>query len=109
MGQAVLNDPTGRSTHELDVIALADGEQLHARRAVIRAIGEAKATTRPRSVTDLDRLERIRMLLGERGHDATAARLLLFSRTGFTAGLLDAVRTRDDVELVDLARLYAGD
>lgn len=108
VGQAVLNDPTGRTTHELDVIALADGEQLHARRAVIRAIGEAKATNRCRSVGDLDRLERIRVLLVQRGHDATQARLLLFSRTGFTAGLLDAARTRDDVELVDLARLYTG-
>ncbi len=109
VGQAVLNDPTGRTTHELDVIALADGEQLHAQRAVIRAIGEAKATNRTRSVGDLHRLERIRVLLGERGHDATHARLLLFSRTGFTAGLLDAARTRSDVELVDLTRLYTGD
>lgn len=108
VGQAVLNDPAGRSTHELDVIALADGEQLHARQAVIRAIGEAKATNRPRSVGDLDRLERIRALLGQRGHDATQTRLLLFSRTGFTAELLDTARTRDDVELVDLTRLYSG-
>jgi hypothetical protein len=107
-GQAVLNDPAGRSTHELDVIALADGEQLHSRQAAIRAIGEAKATNRPRSVGDLQRLERIRVLLVQRGHDATQARLLLFSRTGFTAGLLDAARTRGDVELVNLARLYAG-
>ncbi len=61
VGQAVLHDPTGRTTHELDVIALADGEQLHARRAVIRAIGEAKATNRPRPVGDLHRLERIRV------------------------------------------------
>ncbi|MGQ0776639.1 MAG: AAA family ATPase [Pseudonocardiales bacterium] len=109
IGQAVLNDPTGRSTHELDVIALADGEQLHARQAVIRAIGEAKATTRPRSVSDLDRLDRIRVLLGQRGHDTTAARLLLFSRTGFTAGLLDTAHTRNDVELIDLTRLYTDD
>lgn len=109
VGQAVLNDPAGRSTHDLDVIALADGEQLHARRAVIRAIGEAKATNRPRTVGDLDRLERIRVLLGQRGHDSAATRLLLFSRTGFTAGLLDTARTRDDVELIDLGRLYDGD
>ena len=76
---------------------------------MIRAIGEAKATNRPRSLGDLDRLERIRVLLGQRGHDAGQARLLLFSRTGFTAGLIDTARTRGDVELVDLARLYTGD
>lgn len=109
VGQAVLNDPAGRATHELDVIALAEGEQLHAKRAVIRAIGEAKSTNRPRSVGDLDRLERIRVLLAQRGHDAQQTRLLLFSRTGFTETLLDAARARDDVQLVDLARLYAGD
>jgi hypothetical protein len=37
------------------------------------------------------------------------AQLLLFSRTGFTDGLREAARTRADVELVDLARLYTGD
>ncbi|MGH3815418.1 MAG: hypothetical protein ACRDUV_23705 [Pseudonocardiaceae bacterium] len=51
----------------------------------------------------------IRALLAEAGHDVTATRLLLFSRTGFTADLLDTARTSDDVELVDLQRLYYGE
>jgi alanine racemase len=36
-------------------------------------------------------------------------RLLLFSRAGFTRGLLDAAAARGDVELIDIERLYAGD
>jgi uncharacterized protein len=108
-GQAVVNDPAGRAQHELDVVALAEGEPLHPKHATIRAIGEAKATTRPRGTEDLARLERIRSVLGERGHDIAATRLLLFSRTGFTTGLVEAERVREDVELVDLARLYHGE
>lgn len=107
-GQAVVNDPAGRAQHELDVVALAAGEPAHPTHATIRAIGEAKATTRPCGTEDLARLERIRTLLGERGHDVAATRLLLFSRAGFTSGLVAAERARSDVELVDLTRLYHG-
>jgi len=108
-GQAVVNDPAGRAQRELDVVALAEGEPLHPKQATIQAIGEAKAATRSRGVEDLARLERVRSVLGERGHHVTATRLLLFSRTGFTAGLAEAARRREDVELVDIARLYRGE
>jgi len=35
-------------------------------------------------------------------------KLLLFSRAGFTDALHQAATRRDDVELVDLPRLYTG-
>ncbi len=108
-GQAVINDPAGRTQHEIDVIALATGEQLHAKRATIVSIGEAKATNRARGAADLARLRHVRSLLAGQGHDVAGARLLLFSRSGFTAELVDTARTQGDVELIDLARLYHGD
>lgn len=108
VGQAVVNDARGRTRHELDVVALAEGEAVAARDARIRAIGEVKATNRPRGRGDVARLESIRELLAERGHDVAGSRLLLFSRTGFDPALIAAADTRDDLELVDLERLYLG-
>lgn len=109
VGHAVLNDPVGRARHEIDVLALADGETPRGRSVRIRAIGEAKATTRPRGTADVRRLEHLRGLLTARGHDAGGARLLLFSRSGFDDDLVAAARRRDDLVLVDLERLYEGD
>jgi len=98
-----------RAQHEVDVLVLAPDEQRHARRAVITAPGEAKATRRPRALDDLARRGHIRSLLVDRGHDAGAARLLLFSRSGFGSELVTAARDRRDVELIDLPRLDHGD
>ena len=91
------------------MLVLAPDEQRHARRAVITALGEAKATRRPGSLDDLARLEHIRSLLVDHGHDAATARLLLFSRSGFGSEFVTVARDRRDVELVDLSRLYHGD
>ncbi|MEZ5263429.1 MAG: hypothetical protein R2755_17075 [Acidimicrobiales bacterium] len=57
----------------------------------------------PCDVAHLERLEHARDVLG-----AVGARLLLFSRSGFTRGLHAAARRRGDVELIDLERLYRG-
>lgn len=108
VGSAVLNDPAGRARHEVDVVGLASGETPQRRAVRIQVLGEAKATNRPRGTADLARLDHVRGLLAGRGHDVTAARLLLFSRTGFEPGLVAAARTRPDVALVDLERLYLG-
>ena len=109
VGQATINDPAGRARHEVDVLALAEGDAQHAKRVRIRALGEAKSRNRSLGGTELARLERIRTVLGERGHDVSQARLLLFSRTGFADSLRAAADARDDVELVDLDRLYLGE
>ncbi|MGH8905895.1 MAG: hypothetical protein ACRD0K_05145 [Egibacteraceae bacterium] len=56
----------------------------------MRALGEAKASDRPRTVADLERLGHVRGLLTARGVDAGGARLPLFGRRGFDRRLRDA-------------------
>ena len=109
VGSTVVNDSAGRSQHELDVVALEEGERRQARNPVVRAIGEAKASDRVRTLADLDRLDRVRGLLVARGVRATAAKLLLFGRSGFDGNLKRAAAARHDVELVDLHRLWSGE
>ena len=55
---------------------------------------------------DLLRLEHIRTLLP--ALTPAPSRLLLFARNGFTPELTAAATARDDLELIDLNRLYAG-
>jgi len=86
----------GRS-HEVDVVALAE------RSTNVLAIGEAKATAGRVGDAALTRLEHLRELIA-----APEARLLLFSRSGFTVELRRRVADRGDVELVGLSRLYGG-
>jgi len=79
------------------------------RRKVIQVIGEAKGTAEARTVEDLARLDGVRRQLEGRGVPfSPTARLLVFSLAGFTDGLAALARSRPDVELVDLARLYQG-
>jgi hypothetical protein len=73
----------------------------------ISAIGEAKATTAPVGLDQLRRLEHLRGLLPSQRVDQPP-RLLLFSRTGFTAGVATEAAVRPDVELVGIDRLYGG-
>lgn len=96
----VVNDRAGRARHEIDVIALdraAGGS-----RAVVRLIGEAKATVTRRGPSDLHRLERLKDLLRDEGHDTTDAEFVVFSMAGFNSGLIALARQRPDVHLVDL-------
>lgn len=109
VGSTVVNDPAGRSQHEVDVVALAPGRRRAARNPTVLVLGEAKASARQRGTDDLVRLDRVRATLVARGVDAGGARLLLFGRNGFTADLSAAAARRSDVELVDLQRLYGGD
>ena len=108
VGSTVVNDPSGRSQHELDVVALAEGERRQARDPALRAIGEAKSSDRVRTLADLERLDRVRGLLAARGVRAAAATLLLFGRSGFDDALTRAASRRGDVRLVDLDRLWSG-
>jgi uncharacterized protein len=103
VGPAVVNDPDHKSQHEIDVVALAPGGSA----APVLAIGEAKHTTKPRTISDLNRLESIRALIATRRSAATA-KLLLFSANGFDRNLTALAETRRDIELIDLARLYNG-
>ncbi len=98
IGFATVQDNPGRCRHEIDVLAVSGNR--------VTAIGEAKATLDRRGLPDLERLERIKNLLTELRYDARDAILLLFSVTGFTTELTKAARSRSDVELVDLDRIY---
>ncbi|CAN5177021.1 ATP-binding protein [soil metagenome] len=98
VGAAVVNDPKGRTQHEIDVVGLdaASGR--------VAVIGEAKAGVV--DVSDLRRLEQVRALLVARGSADLRTRLLLVGLEGPTSDLVAAADPT--VELVDAARLYRG-
>ncbi len=105
VGAAVVNDSRARAQYELDVVA---NVRQSSGANEVAAIGEAKHTTQVRTIADLTRLEGIRALLVDRGKAPPTTKLLLFSATGFDRNLLAAGVARDDVELVDLDRMYRG-
>jgi uncharacterized protein len=94
-----------RQGHELDVVV---GESPAFGMERITAIGEAKATGKPVDTPQLHRLEHLRDLLPT-DRVGPPPRLLLFARSGFSPELRRAAGARGDVELVDLARMYAGE
>jgi AAA+ ATPase superfamily predicted ATPase len=107
VSSTVVQDPSARARHEVDVVALATRNQAKKKRVL--ALGEAKWRSRPMGVRELERLERIRKLLESR-HDLDVAgtRYLLFSPAGFSPTLRE--RARDEsVQLMDLDRIYAGE
>jgi uncharacterized protein len=106
VGATTLSDPKGRTTHDVDVVALEEGEVAGRRDARVALVGEAKATNRPWDLADLERLEHVRRLLADQGTRAGEATLALFSRHGFDRRLRSAAARRSDVLLVDLAHLY---
>jgi len=97
--------PSGAAVDGVDVeldVVVAGGGDVPIERDVL-AIGEAKAGESVGG-RHLARLERVRAALGAR---AARARLLLFG-SAFTNALREDARRREDVELVDLKRLYGG-
>jgi hypothetical protein len=104
VGSAVISDRNDRTSHELDVVAF--GRNDHDKEVVL-AIGEAKSGDIV-GMGHLERLERIRFLLAGDDEHAAAIRLLLFSGAGFMPALREATAARDDLELIDLTRLYEG-
>jgi AAA+ ATPase superfamily predicted ATPase len=106
VGSAVLNDTRGRSRHQLDVVAT---HRTSVGSTEVLAIGEAKHSAHMRTMSDVHRLERIRELLVQRDPAAAAAKLLIFSASGFERALRSLAARRDDVELIDVDRMYHGD
>lgn len=107
VGPAEVADPSARTKHEVDVLALAPGERVRSTGSAVALIGEAKATVHPRGLRDLARLEHLRNLLTDQGHPRPEGTVLaLFSLHGFTADLVEAAGRRRDVLLVDVAGLY---
>lgn len=94
-----------RISHEMDVVALRTDPSVSDR---VLAIGEAKATAKLVGEGELTRLEHVRDLLPTDKVNGLV-KLLLFSRSGFTAELRKVSQERNDVELIDIERLYHGD
>lgn len=92
--------------YEIDVTVEGDGRTSGGRTRLL-AIGEAKASERERTTSDLDRLVKLRGELGSRA-DVAGTRILLFGRSGFNDELRREAEGRQDVELIDLARMYEG-
>ena len=98
---ALVACPEHRTNHELDAVVVETRAGVADR---VVALGEAKWTTEPVSFTQLNLLEHIRSLVPAAGR----ARLLLFSRSGFTPELLARAAEREDLRLVGLEQLYQG-
>lgn len=94
VGSAVLQDPSRRTSHEVDLVVLEEGDSR------VLALGEVKLGERL-GRRHVDRLRRVRELLGPR---AAEARMLLMGG----GGVEEVVREDADVEVVDLARLYGA-
>lgn len=105
VGPAIVNDATARTQHEVDVVAIGRNDDGS---STVLALGEAKHTKAKRTPTDLTRLEHIRNLVAAKHPSAQSARLLLFSASGFEHNLTQQAAKRNDVELINLERLYTG-
>ncbi len=90
-----------QKVYQVDVVVAREGTEPSERPIV--AIGEAKSG-QTLDVTHLRRLERTRASLGSR---ATRAKLLLFGPSVHET-LRQEAQKRDDIELIDIDRLYQG-
>lgn len=106
VGPAIVNDVTARTQHEVDVVAIGRNDD---GLSAVLALGEAKHTKTKRTPADLARLEHIRNLVRAKHPSAKSARLLLFSASGFEDNLTQQAAKRDDIELINLERLYTAD
>lgn len=88
-----------RTNHELDAVVLETKAGVADR---VVALGEAKWRAEIVGFTRLNLLEHIRSLVPGAEH----ARLLLFSRSGFTSELVSHAAGRADLRLVGLEQLY---
>jgi uncharacterized protein len=106
-GQSVISCRAHKTGHEIDVLSLTRGARPRTTGSPIAFIGEAKSRDRRPGMAQLQRLEHIRELLTANGHDASDARLGLFSTTGFTDELTaHAHRASGGVLLVGLDQIY---
>ncbi|WP_026212399.1 AAA family ATPase [Longispora albida] len=102
VGSGVVNDPSNKTSHEVDVavVGYSDGGK-----PPLLSIGEAKWQERM-GMGHLERLRRIRTLLsGSTRYDTSGTRLACYSGAGFTPELVKEAES-GAVDLVDLNQLY---
>ncbi len=103
VASGTVNDPTRRTSHEVDVVVLGLDDD---NRQPLLAIGEAK-WGEIMGLGHVDRLRRIRDLLAAQGRcGAETARLLCFGGAGFTDELRAQAAVTADLALVSPADLY---
>ncbi|MEV0299291.1 ATP-binding protein [Nocardia sp. NPDC050710] len=103
VGSGMVNDPTQKVTHEVDIAVF--GEPTDGTEALL-SIGEAK-WNEVMGMGHLDRLHRIRDLLSSK-FDTSHTKLACYSAAGFSPAL-KAAANQDDVLLIDLDQLYPKD
>lgn len=91
--------------HEIDVAALERGGRPRTKGARITLLGEAKATNKRPTVSDLQRLQHIRELLRTQGWDASECALAVFSHSGFDPTLTEAA-AESQAHLLTLDAMY---
>lgn len=106
VASGTVSDPANKSSHEVDVAVFGHNDT---ERETLLAIGEAKWND-TMGMSHAQRLEHIRGLLAARDNTrGENVRLLLFSGAGFTQELRQRASTDQNLQLVDLHRLYHGD
>ncbi|HEV2637531.1 MAG TPA: hypothetical protein VGX23_20435 [Actinocrinis sp.] len=106
VAHGTIPDPANKTSHVLDVVVFGRDDT---GREILLAIGEAKSNDIV-GRGHLQRLERLRALLIDRDERASEnVRLLLFSGNSFNDQLRRIAEARDDVELIDLDRMYTSD
>ncbi len=93
----------GQRKVELDLLAVDTTPSGQTR---VCSIGEVKSGQERMGLAELDRLDQAVLLLP--GDLPTTVKRLLVARAGFTRELEQRARQRDDVELIDITRLYNG-
>lgn len=107
VGSTVVACREHKKPHEVDVVALVRGTRPRTGKAPIAFIGEAKNRDRRPGLAELRRLEHIRDLLADLGHDTAETALGLFSTAGFTDDLRNkAGGSGERLLLVGLDNLY---
>jgi hypothetical protein len=101
VGSGTVNDPSGRSQIEIDVVVMAAQES--GAPPKILSLGEAK-WGEVIGHGHITRLERARELLAAKGFDTSDTTLACYSGAGFTEQL--AAEDRGDVRLIGLDQLY---
>ncbi|MEV0646931.1 ATP-binding protein [Phytomonospora sp. NPDC050363] len=103
VGGGVVVDPVARQQIQVDV-AVTEAGSGGAKQGVL-LVGEAKWGT-VMGARHLERLERARTLLADRGMETARCALACFSAAGFSDELRRSSAERDDVHLLGLDELY---
>lgn len=107
VGQTVIACREHRTSHEIDVLALARGARPRTPDTPVVSIGAAKYRNRRPGLRELGRLRHLRDLLTAAGHDAADAALGIFSASGFSPELAEeAAASPGKTLLADLNTLY---